>query len=184
MKVIAVDASISAEPMLTIRKEIKKTPPPGWTAVFFRKPSGLLAALKGLPLAPGDTFDEIEIVSEGSPLTLDKIDTPFDQLDPDYVSPTDFGVGLNGIPGIARNTVVFLSGCNTGLADDGVDIKNCLAQVLADASRTLVRGAAGFISGLHATKDEAVFKFDETGGFYEKARNAKGAKCWNKFQPS
>jgi hypothetical protein len=184
LKVIAVDTAILFEPMLSIQQQIRNQPPTGWEPVFFDTASALLAELKNLALAPREIFRQIEIVSEGSPVHLDHVAVPFDgPADPTDLSPAEFGAALARLPGIRATTVVYLSGCNTGLADWDMKIDECTAQVLADASGALVRGAAGFIEGLHATGNESVSKSGDNGEQYQYSRTAKGRNCWNPFKP-
>jgi len=185
MKVIAVDTAIVFEPMLSIQQQIRNRPPTGWEPVFFDTAAGLLGELKKLTLTPGEIFRQIEIVSEASPVHIDHVAVPFDgPADPADLSPAEFGAALTRLPGISRaKTVVYLSGCNTGLADWDMKIDECTAQVLANAAGIGVRGAAGFIEGLHATNNETVSEFGDNGEQYQHSRNAKRGKCWNQFTP-
>lgn len=178
MKVIAVDSFASGDAMTAIQEGLGRTPPAGWKVVPFDTASQLLARLK--KLRPSDALEEIEIVSEASPTYLDAIQFQF--LGAGALSPTDFGKGLKTVPGVDAATVVYLSGCNSGLKATGRPLKKCIAQTVATASGTTVKGAAGFIEGTHATGDEHCIPVLD-GASYPNARSAFGKNCWNDFNP-
>lgn len=180
MKVIAVDTRPKNPAMQAVRKELVAKPPVGWDLVLFDSAQALLDRLAAVNPA-GDIFEQIEVVAEGSPLHLDSIE--FQISEPGFMSPDAFGAKLAQIPGAVATTVLYLSGCNTGLKRSGTPLNECIAQTIANASRTVVCGAAGYITGMHATQDERCDPDLYGEPSYSGARKAAGRTCWNKFEP-
>jgi hypothetical protein len=129
-------------------------------------------------------LDEIEVVSEGSPVNLDALQFEDEQ---NYMTVAVFGAQLATLASVHSQTLVYLSGCNTGLRGGAADLHRCIAQSLANASGTRVRGTAGYISGIHAAGNEQCVREVVDGAVYfpplPNSRNAQGAQCWNTFKP-
>jgi hypothetical protein len=170
--------------MVALRKALRQASPPGWTILNYSKATGLVRQLKKLNVPQQQHIDEIEIVSEGSPVNLDALQFETEQ---DYMTVAVFGAQLANLASVHSQTVVYLSGCNTGLRGSAADLHRCIAQSLATASGTRVRGAAGYISGIHATGNEQCAREVVDGAVYfpplPNSRNGQGAQCWNTFQP-
>jgi hypothetical protein len=181
MKVLAVDSGAKTSSMAAVRKGLRQAPPPGWRVLSYSKPSGLVTQLKRLKV-PSAQLDEIEIVSEGSPVSLDAVQF---ETETDYLTVAEFGDRISKLACVHSRTVVYLSGCNTGLRGSAADLRRCIAQSLANTSGTRVRGAAGYISGMHATGTEQCVKEVVAGAVHLPAlpnsRDAQGAACWNTF---
>lgn len=94
-----------------------------------------------------------------------------------------FGDSLRRIGGFSRATVVYLSGCNTGLTFAG----DCIARSLSEASGATVCGARGYLAGTHAERNErCVSSFTHDGVSYEAfdgAIDVAGDEVWRRFGP-
>ena len=133
----------------------------------------------------------LEIVAHGEPVSCDGMDR------------SDAGTWATKLKQLPWCDVaaIYLSGCNTGLARDRGDpgVMGPVAKLLADAMpfdaaafvhRISVYGAAGYISGANASRDEAVTLDYSTGWLfwrvdyetYKGARTASGAQSWNEFK--
>ena len=183
MKVVAVDSGAKTSSVVALRKGLRQAQPPGWLVLIYSTATGLIRQLKSK--VPGQQqLDELEIVSEGSPVNLDALQF---EAEPDYMTVATFGAKLANLASVHSQTVVYLSGCNTGLRGGAADLHRCIAQSLATASGTRVRGTAGYISGIHAAGNEQCAREVVDGAVYfpplPGSRNAQGAQCWNTFRP-
>lgn len=97
--------------------------------------------------------------------------------------PGKWGESLRRVNGFSRATVVYLSGCNTGLQFGG----DCMARDLAESAGATVCGARGYLAGTHAEKNErCVASFTHAGVVYEAydgAVDASGDDVWRRFGP-
>jgi len=121
-----------------------------------------------------EVIDEIEIVAHGNPAECDDVGLG---------NVTTFGRSLRRLPGFSRSTVVFLSGCNTGLEF----LRDCIARSLASACEAAVFGAQGYLAGTHAEGTErCIPSLVHAGIVYEPftgAIDATGKDVWRQFGP-
>lgn len=179
MNVIAIDTSATSDAVVAVFHELSAAPPEGWTPVHFKTPTELIRNLHGVG---ADVIEKLEIVSEGSPINLDGLN--YQPITND-VNMVEFGTELRTVPGFSSESIVYLSGCNTGCAQRGISRAEFIAQNLANAASCRVRGARGYLSGYHARGNEECFK-DVTGAYAEEytwSVNATGKKCWSTFKP-
>jgi hypothetical protein len=145
------------------------SPSSGWTYIEYADAFDLLAKIAAVGAI---RIDEIEIVAHGNPAICDDITLDNVML---------VGQSLSRLAGIGSTTVVYLSGCNTGLELNG----DCLARSLADATGIAVFGARGYIAGTHAEGSEhcrASFVLD--GILYHSypgGADATGRDAWTGF---
>jgi hypothetical protein len=161
------------DPLLNQERERLSTwaPANGWNYIEYIDSIDLLARL----IARAKTLvREIEIIAHGNPaecndVLLENVRT--------------FGESLHRVPSFSRGTVVYLSGCNTGLEFGG----DCIARALAEACEATVCGAQGYLAGTHAENNErCVPEFTFASVAYEGfpgAIEATGDAVWRKFGP-
>jgi hypothetical protein len=146
-------------------------PANGWKYLEYVDEVDLLARISDLN---GEVIDQIEIVAHGNPAECDDIGLG---------NVTTFGQSLRRLAGFSRSTVVFLSGCNTGLEF----LRDCIARSLAAACETAVCGAQGYLAGTHAEGNErCVPSFTHASVLYEPftgGLEARGEDVWRRFGP-
>lgn len=122
-----------------------------------------------------NSIDAIEIIAHGNPAECDDLALG---------NVRTFGESLRRVTGFTDATVIYLSGCNTGLAFGG----DCIARLLADACGTAVYGARGYLAGTRAERNErCVVSFTHAGIVYEgfsSAVDATGDNVWRWFGPA
>lgn len=118
---------------------------------------------------------EIEIVAHGNPAVCND------------VSLGNFAVvaqSLRRLAGVTTATVVYLSGCNTGLWFND----ECIAASFARAFEGTVFGTRGYITGTHAERTErclAAFTFEGiVYHSYPGGEDAAGDRVWRHFGPA
>jgi len=120
------------------------------------------------------TIQELEIVAHGNPAECD--DVLLENV-------RTFGESLHRVGGFSRATVIYLSGCNTGLEFGG----DCIARALAESCGATVCGARGYLAGTHAERNErCVPEFTFANITYEGfagAVAATGDAVWRRFGP-
>jgi len=146
-------------------------PANGWEYVEYADGVDLLARITDLG---AESIKEIEIVAHGNPAECDDIVLG---------SARTFGESLRRVTGFSRATIVYLSGCNTGLQFGG----DCVARTLAESAQASVCGARGYIAGTHAEQNErCVVSFTHAGILYEAfsgAIEASRGDVWRCFGP-
>ena len=147
------------------------TPANGWNYIEYADDVDLLSRITGLKVG---TIRVLEIVAHGNPAECDDIGIG---------NVRTFGESLHRVAGFSHSTVVYLSGCNTGLKFGG----DCIANALAEACEAPVCGARGYLAGTHAEKNErCVASFTYSGIIYEpfaEAGDANGDDVWRCFGP-
>ena len=143
----------------------------GWAYVEYIDSIDLLARLVDHAKS---AIRELEIVAHGNPAECNDVSLG---------NARTFGESLRRIEGFSRGTVVYLSGCNTGLAFGG----DCIAKALAASCEATVCGAQGYLTGTHAERNErCVPGFTYAGIMYESfdgATEATGDAVWRRFGP-
>ncbi|HEX8410684.1 MAG TPA: hypothetical protein VF883_17605 [Thermoanaerobaculia bacterium] len=161
------------DPLLTLEREriVEWAPANGWQYIEYADAVDLLARLTDLN---AESIREVEIVAHGNPAECDDI-----RLE----SVRTLGESLRRVNGFSRATVVYLSGCNTGLQFGG----DCVARFLAESAQATVCGARGYLAGTHAERNErCVASFSHAGIMYEAyddAIDASGDDVWRRFGP-
>jgi hypothetical protein len=142
-----------------------------WEYIEYTDSVDLLAQLTDLN---PESFREIEVIAHGNPAECDDIALG---------NVRTFGESLSRVAGFTRATVIYLSGCNTGLVFGG----DCIARVMAESSQASVCGARGYLAGTHAERSEScVPSFSHSGILYEAyagAIDASGDEIWRCFGP-
>ena len=145
--------------------------PNGWQYVEYADVIDLLSQLTALNL---EVIGELEIVAHGNPAECDDVSIE---------SARTFGESLRRVTGFSRSTVVYLSGCNTGLQFAG----DCVARSLAEAAQASVCGAQGYLAGTHAERTESCVPSFTHGGIlfeaFDGAREAEASGVWRCFGP-
>lgn len=120
------------------------------------------------------SIQELEIVAHGNPAECNDVLLG---------NVRTFGESLHRVAGFSRATVVYLSGCNTGLQFGG----DCIARALAESCGATVCGAQGYLAGTHAERNErCVPEFTFAGVIYQGfagAIDATGDTVWRCFGP-
>jgi hypothetical protein len=161
------------DPLLsTERRRISEwAPARGWHYLEYADAVDLLARITDFN---PNGIHELEIVAHGNPAECDDIALG---------NVRTFGESLHRVPGFSGATLVYLSGCNTGLQFGG----DCLARALAESSEASVCGARGYLAGTHAEQNErCVSSFTHAGVEYvafEGALDATGPDVWRCFGP-
>lgn len=179
MKVIALDTLATSDAVTVVVQAVDADPPEGWTAVKFTSPVELVERLHDLN---AEHVEKLEIVSEGSPLHLDGLNY---QPATNDINVLAFGEDLRTVAGFSSESIIYLSGCNTGCSQPGVRRDRCIAQTLANAASCRVRGSRGYLTGYHARGDEECVE-DLTGydaARYPWSKDARGDDCWHTFKP-
>jgi hypothetical protein len=161
------------DPLLNAERERLSAwaPRNGWEYIEYLDSVDLLARLadRGDP-----SIHEIEIIAHGNPGECDDVALG---------NAKTFGESLRRLTGFSSATVVYLSGCNTGVEFAG----DCVARSLAQAGGNTVCGARGYIAGTHAERNElCVPAFTHAGVAYEGfagAVEAIGDDVWRCFGP-
>lgn len=161
------------DPLLaTERRRISDwAPASGWRYIEYADAVDLLARVTDIN---ADSIREIEIVAHGNPAECDDVALG---------NVRTFGESLHRVPGFSRGTVIYLSGCNTGLQFGG----DCIARTLAEAAEASVCGARGYLAGTHAEQNErCVTAFSHAGVEYVAfagALDGNGAEVWRCYGP-
>ena len=144
-----------------------------WLYIEFADAVDLLSRLSD-EVQTSQQLTEIEIVAHGNPAICNDI------------SIGNFAVvaeSLRRIPGLAKTTAVYLSGCNTGLQFNS----ECIAASFAAAFEGSVFGTRGYITGTHAERSEqCVASFILEGIVYHAypgGQDAEGDAVWKRFGP-
>lgn len=120
----------------------------------------------------GDTITVLEIGGHATPGGIGGI-TPGNA--------EDFGWALCEQGIVGPNTIIYLSGCNTGLGAGG------MPQNLANGSLCVVNGSQGYMGGTHASGSEFIGQSTTINGIYNKpypgSIDATGEACWKPFYP-
>jgi hypothetical protein len=147
-------------------------PAHGWNYIAYRDAFDLLAQLAELHDEAAEDIHELEIVAHGNPAICDDVLLG---------NAAVVGESLRRVAGINQSTVVYLSGCNTGLELNG----ECIARTFAAAFRGPVLGARGYLTGTHAEQTEqcvASFLFDGIlYHSYSGGSDATGDDVWVRF---
>lgn len=147
-------------------------PANGWDYIEYIDAIDLLTRISDCAT---DSFHDLEIVAHGNPEECD--DVTLGNL-------RTFGESLRLMTEISWRTIIYLSGCNTGLQVGG----DCIARSLAAVSGVPVYGARGYLAGTHAERNErCVPSFTRDGVAYESyegAVEAAGGDVWRKFGTS
>ena len=146
-------------------------PANGWEYIEYADAVDLLARITDLSSV---SLRKIEIVAHGNPAECNDVALG---------NVRTFGESLGRVPGFSRATVLYLSGCNTGLEFGG----DCIARTLAESAQASVCGARGYLAGTHAEQTErCVPSFTHSGILYEAfagAVDASGDDVWQCFGP-
>ena len=146
-------------------------PANGWGYIEYVDSVDLLARIADLGTGP---MEQIEIFAHGNPGECDDITLG---------NARTFGESLRRVPGFSSATVIYLSGCNTGLEFSS----DCVARSLAETCGSVVCGARGYLAGTHAERTErCVQSFTHAGVLYESfegAIEATGNEVWRCFGP-
>lgn len=149
-------------------------PSSGWTYVEYADVFDLLSRIADLQRSTAQAITELEIVAHGNPALCN--DTTSGNV-------AVVGESLRRIRGIFADTVLYLSGCNTGLEFNG----ECVARSLAEAFRAPVYGARGYLAGTHAERNERCVASFELDGIvyhaYPGGADAMGDAVWQRFGP-
>ena len=83
------------------------------------------------------------------------------------------------------NTIIYLNGCNTGLAQfNYIDTKYSSAQILANETGCIVYGSRGFLTGTAAQNNEQCYPSDKQVDYrYPNAVRDSGDNVWFRFIP-
>lgn len=149
--------------------------PNRWAYIEYADAFDLLSRLSDLQATSSDPITEIEIVAHGNPSVCDDILSGNAGI---------VGESLRRITGVMDTTVVYLSGCNTGLEFN----EECIARTFAMAAKVPVFGARGYIMGTRAERTERCVASFELEGIvyhaYRDAADATGEHVWKAFGPS
>lgn len=175
--IIAIHTGVDSRGIKAVEADLAAKPPATWRVLRFKVIGDLLGALAGEA-----HIGKLEIVSEGSPIHLDGVDDgAIVDGNPDMI-PEEFGAALKALSGLDANTLIFLSGCNTGCAPAWSELDDCLANRLARSMDMPVRGAKGYIFGAHALGNERTAPQHPKGGdIYKGSAKAKHIACWRIF---
>jgi hypothetical protein len=146
-------------------------PTSDWKYVEYADAVDLLARITDLRF---EVIHEIEIVAHGNPAECDDVGLG---------NVRTFGESLRRVSGFSRGSMIYLSGCNTGLAFGG----DCIARALAESAQASVCGAQGYLTGTRAERNElCVPSFNHDGVpyvAYDDAIRATGHDVWKRFGP-
>lgn len=149
-------------------------PSNGWLYVEYVEALDLVARLGDLQRATRQQISEIEIVAHGNPAICNDIALGNAAI---------VAESLRRLPGIAKTTEVYLSGCNTGLEFNG----ECIALSFAASFEGSVFGTCGYFRGSHAERTEhCVASFVFEGIVYHSypgGIDAVGGQVWRRFGP-
>ncbi len=149
-------------------------PSNGWRYVEYADVFDLIARVRDLQGTEIQEVTEIEIVAHGNPAICDDVSLG---------NAAVVGEALRRIAGVADDTAVYLSGCNTGLEFNG----ECVARLFAESFRAPVFGSRGYIAGTRAERNErCVASFALDGILYHSypgGADAQGDAVWRHFGP-
>ena len=145
----------------------------GYEYVEYNGLDDLLSKMSAVLQARPGPIEILEIDAHGNPSTCNNVTSG---------NASTFGRRLSRLSGFSGNSVVYLSGCNTGLTDQGV----CVSQLLASAAGCTVYGSRGYLSGTHAEGNQQVWATVTIDGIvyppYPGAVDATGSACWQAFR--
>jgi hypothetical protein len=179
MRIIALDTHATSDAVTAVVNDVDDDPPPDWKPVHFSSPMNLIRKLEALA---ANSIEELEIISDGSPTHLGGLNY---QPSTNDLNAVDFGESIRAVVGFSAESVIYLSGCNTGCRFSGFALDQFIGQNLANAAGCVVRGAKGYITGFHARGNERCVR-DLDGvnaSTYPGSRNVEGDRCWRTFEP-